>query len=357
MNRREFLAFCVAAGTSIGLGGFGGCASTNSALSQADMDELRGLRIADPHAHPYKLHGIREYDSSTPDVELMNKIGMVACAFSAVGDRVTHHARSGFPSCDTRSQLQLVLDLEKRQQIHLILNAADVQALYTPNRSLGALMTIEGGDALEGLLKRIEEFYALGVRMITLVHDYDNEIGFNCRSHSDGPLTSFGIQVVEKMNQMGMLIDVAHAKTKTLKSIVEVSAAPVIDSHTSPLPYGYETSKPSRLRSWPEMEMIAKTGGVICTWPYADARDPRHKRTTMKDWAEEIALMKSRLGIEHCGFGTDSGGALPQMVEGWVSYASLPHLIKAMRETGLSQNDVVAYLGGNFLRVLQRSLG
>jgi microsomal dipeptidase-like Zn-dependent dipeptidase len=55
------------------------------------------------------------------------------------------------------------------------------------------------------------------------------------------------------------------------------------------------------------MEWIAKTGGVVCTWPFAYV-GKLSERTTLQHWAEEIAMMKSRLGIEHCGLGTDGGG-------------------------------------------------
>ena len=103
------------------------------------------------------------------------------------------------------------------------------------------------------------------------------------------------------------------------------------------------------------METIAKTGGVVCTWPFAySARNSQ--RSTLKDWAEEIVRMKARLGMEHCGLGTDGGGGLPRFVKGWESIASLPHLIVEMKEAGLTQGDIAAYVGGNFLRLLGKCL-
>jgi microsomal dipeptidase-like Zn-dependent dipeptidase len=61
--------------------------------------------------------------------------------------------------------------------------------------------------------------------------------------------------------------------------------------------------------------------------------------------------------MAHVGFGSDSGGGLPHLLAGWRSQASLPDLITAMRQAGLSQEDVTAFLGGNVLRVLQACLG
>jgi membrane dipeptidase len=216
-------------------------------------------------------------------------------------------------------------------------------------------MAVEGGDALEGQLKHLDDFHARGVRLMTLMHNHDNEIGFNQRSAGDGPLTSFGVRVVERMNKLGMVVDVAHAKANTLKHIVEICAGPLIDSHTSLLANDEDGPGLRRLRPWDEMEMIAKTGGVVCTWPFA-YKGNRSQRTTLAHWVDEIVQMKARLGIEHCGIGTDGGGGLPRTVDGWSSIVSLPSLIEAMRKAGLTREDIGAVVGGNFIRVLQKCL-
>jgi len=145
-----------------------------------------------------------------------------------------------------------------------------------------------------------------------MIHERDKELGFNQHFGLDGLLTSFGVQVVERMNELGILIDVAHARTVTLKNTTEVSKVPVIDSHTLPFLPDEEGRESRRLRTWQEMEWVAKTEGVVCTWPLA-VHGMQSERTTLAHWVKEIVRMKSRLGIEHCGLGTDSGGGLPQV--------------------------------------------
>ncbi len=312
---------------------------------------MSDLLIADPHAHPYQLFGSRTFDRSTPTIEIMQQINMALCAFSAVGDMTYMRGHFGTPFTDTLGQLGQVKRLEEKGQIRLVLKATDLPSLQGPRQTIGGLMAIEGGDELEGQLKNLDAFHDYGVRLMTLMHERDNELGFNQRSGTDGPLTAFGIRVIERMDQLGMVVDVAHAKAETLKSIAAVSAKPLVDSHTSSFLPGEEGSGSRRLRTWPEMELIAKTGGVVCTWPFAYV-GRQSERTTFKHWAEEIVQMKSRLGIAHCGLGTDGGGGLPRFIHGWNSIASLPTLIDAMREAGLSQSDIAAYVGGNFLRVL-----
>jgi microsomal dipeptidase-like Zn-dependent dipeptidase len=78
---------------------------------------------------------------------------------------------------------------------------------------------------------------------------------------------------------------------------------------------------------------------------------------TFLDWATEILEMKKRLGMEHVGLGTDGGGGLPKLIEGYRDIKDLVHLAAAMEEVGLSQEDIRAYMGGNFYRILRTCIG
>ena len=104
------------------------------------------------------------------------------------------------------------------------------------------------------------------------------------------------------------------------------------------------------------MEWIAKTEGLICTWPLGYQRGAT-TRITFSDWAKEILEMKHRLGMEHVGLGTDGGGNLPSFIEGYRDIVDLSKLAKAMQEVGFSQDEIAAYMGGNFYRVLQSCIG
>jgi microsomal dipeptidase-like Zn-dependent dipeptidase len=78
---------------------------------------------------------------------------------------------------------------------------------------------------------------------------------------------------------------------------------------------------------------------------------------TIDDWAEENYAMKERLGIEHIGLGTDGGGVLPEMVEGYKSILDLPKLVDAMGEVGFKRSEIAAYMGGNLFRVIKQCIG
>jgi microsomal dipeptidase-like Zn-dependent dipeptidase len=225
MQRRQFLRYCAA-----GICATGGDFAVGSAQAEefsADQKLLAGLLIADPHAHPYPLFASRNHDPATPTIEIMTSLGMALCSFSAVGDMAYRRNRLSSPFSDTQNQLRQVERLLEEGQLKLLLKSADLKTLVAAAEIPRGLMAIEGGDALGGSLDNLNAFFQQGVRLITVMHDRDNEIGFNQRSGEDGALTPFGVQVIERMNALGMVVDVAHAKTATLKSIAGVCATPL----------------------------------------------------------------------------------------------------------------------------------
>jgi microsomal dipeptidase-like Zn-dependent dipeptidase len=119
-----------------------------------------------------------------------------------------------------------------------------------------------------------------------------------------------------------------------------------------------EVPNGGRLRTWEEMEMIAATGGLVCTWPlkWVNAATGTG-RLTLNDWAEENYRMMERLGGEHIGLGTDGGGVLPERVDGYQSLLDLPALIEAMVEVGFHHWEIDLYMGKNMFRVLKECIG
>jgi membrane dipeptidase len=295
----------------------------------------------------------------------MNMLGMVASCFAAIGDSVflSQGRNPGTEYSHTKTQLEWWLKgIVKSGQVRLVLKASDVPNTIGPGSPPGAILAIEGGDALEGNPDRVNEFYRYGVRMITVIHYRNNELGDIMKTWRNldpgiakNGLTSAGRKVVERMQDLGMVVDVAHAHTNTLRQIAEISKRPLVDSHTNPCNIE-DPLRCGRFRTWEDMELVTKTGGVVCTWPF------RHKaggtsRVTFSDWAKEILEMKNRLGMEHVGLGTDGGGHLPSLIEGYRDVRDLVKLERAMEEVGFSQDEISAYMGGNFYRILKICIG
>jgi membrane dipeptidase len=289
---------------------------------------------------------------------MIREAGIVATSFAAVGDYANYSPDPNVtPYEDTLRQLAIVQEWEDQGYIKIIRKPQQIRRRFDPDAPIGALLTIEGGDALEGNLDNLDEFYEMGVRIITLVHNDNNEIGndmrqFGSNDPTDTGLTDFGYRVVERMNELGILIDVTHSSTQTVFDVADCTRAPIIDSHINPLPPVVENRGPGRLRTYAEIEPIVDTGGVLCTWPlaYTDT----YQRQTFGDWTQEIKEFRNYFGINHIGLGTDSGGGLPDYIEGWNDITDLYLLKKAMLAENFEKKEIAAFMGGNFLSVLHR---
>lgn len=364
MNRRQFLLDSALCCLSVSFGNL----TLRPHAFAAEKGLLKGLRVIDAHAHPDRLippgRNASWLDKSST-LRGIKALGMAASCFAAVGDQV-FLSKGRFQETEfknTMAQLNWCLEgIVKSGQARLVKKASDILERSGPDQAPGMILSIEGGDPLEGKPERVNEFYSMGVRMITLIHYRNNELGNVMRPWRDldpGPknegLTPAGRKIVERMQEIGMVVDVAHAHMSTLRQIVEVSGKPLVDSHTNPCSFE-DPLKCGRLRTWKEMEWVAKTGGVICTWPLAYKRES-NRRMTFLDWAGEILEMKRRLGMEHVGLGTDGGGHLSRLIEGYRDVKDLVQLAKAMQEMGFTQEEIDAYMGGNFYRVLRSCIG
>lgn len=340
--------------------------SCTHASPRPSVDErvLAGILVADAHAHPDQFYAEnpRKIDRSSTLAAIVES-RMTLSVFAAVGDSLylRQDKTQGNEYYSTKAQLERVRRLAAAGKIKLVLRSSDLPDSVASASPPCAVLAIEGGDPLQGDPVRLDDFYNVGARMITLVHYHNNELGDAMMPHpgkSLGPanngLTSAGRKVVEKMQSLGMIVDVAHADLTTLKQVADISRKPIIDSHTSPL-VSSQGSEGRRRRTWEEMELVARTGGVVCTWPLALSRDGVNRKT-FAHWAQEILEMKGRLGIAHVGLGTDGGGNLPARIAAYRDVRDLDLLAAAMLDVGLSREDLASYMGGNFLRVLRECL-
>lgn len=352
MNRRQFLQNFARYGFSAGL-----LSALPLQIFAKEKNPNPGIWILDAHAHPYTFYR-NLLNPAEHTFEMIREAGIVATSIAAVGDYAKYSPDSGnSPHEDTLRQLAIVQEWEDQGYIRIIRKPQQIRRRFDPDGPISALLTIEGGDALEGNIDHLDEFYEMGVRIITLVHKYNNEIGndmtqFGSDSTDDSGLTDFGYRVVERMNELGILIDVAHSSTQTVLDVAECTRSPIIDSHTNPLPPAVMNRGPSRLRTYTEIEAVVETGGLLCTWPLA--YNGTYPRQTFEDWAQEIEELKNHFGIRHVALGTDGGGGLPSYVEGWNDITDLNLLEAAMLEEGFKKREIAAFMGNNLLSVLHR---
>jgi membrane dipeptidase len=354
MNRRQFLSWCTALGISAL---FPDMVYTQGGKEKTiEKKILNGMLIINAHAHPEQFHldvDAKIAPDFTSTLKAMNALGMNASCFAALGDT---KGRSGQWYSETYSGVITHLDrikrLAKKGKVKVVLKSSDVPYPIPPGEPLGAILAIEGGNPLGVDTGKVDEFYKYGVRMIQLVHYSINEIGdiMTALPKNNG-LTPSGRNIVERMQEVGIIVDVAHAHIDTLKQVADISKKPLVDSHTSLCPVE-DPPRCHRFRTLKEIEMIVKTGGIICTWPF---KYKTSKRKTFHDWAQEVLKIKQQFGIEHVGLGTDDA-SIP-LIDGYNDVRDLEKLAQAMKEVGLTRDDIAAYMGGNFYRILKECIG
>ncbi len=209
---------------------------------------------------------------------------------------------------------------------------------------LGALLGIEGAHVLEGKLANLDTLHAAGYRMVALTHFFDNEVGGSAHGLAKGGLTEFGAAVIARMDELGMLVDLAHASPQLVDDVTRTATAPLVVSHT-----GVSATCPSpRNLSDDALLQVAATGGVIGIglWPDAICGEtPAH-------WAAAVRHAVEVVGVEHVALGSDWDGAVPTIVDA----TGTPHLVAALRAEGFPREHIQAILGGNAIRVLRAGL-
>lgn len=214
------------------------------------------------------------------------------------------------------------------------------------------LIGIEGGTAVEDDLDNINEFYELGVRYIGLTWNNSNDIGTSARDEHkkglEGGLTEFGVEVIKRMDEVGMLIDVSHLGEGTFWDVVEVTKNPIIASHSN----CYSIHPHYRNLTDDQIKAIAESGGVI----NINFNDGFLGGATVDFVVDHIDYVKELVGIDYVGIGSDFDGGIDPPVDLYDA-SQYPELTKALVERGYTEEEIRKILGLNFVRVFKQVCG
>jgi len=221
-----------------------------------------------------------------------------------------------------------------------------VKIIRGPNDALGKVnivIALEGTDAL----RDVYDLYILrnlGVRVIQLTWNYDTKFAASCNSRKDYGLTGEGEELVKLANELGMLIDLAHASKQTVLDVASISRKPVIVSHANA----------RRLKDSPRnldddmIEAVVKTGGVIGV----TAIPSLLPKPSIEGVIDNIRYIGENYGWEHVAIGTDFLGMYPDEVI--TGLESVDKLVNLGSMLGDKADDV---LWNNAYRLLKYSIG
>lgn len=230
----------------------------------------------------------------------------------------------------------------------VVRNRADLAALLARRakgeRVVGGLLATEGAHPLEGDLANLKKLYDAGFRMIGLHHFFDNELGGSLHGVSKGGLSPFGIQAVRAIEEMGMIVDIAHSSEKVVDDVLAVSTRPVVVSHT-----GVRGACDSaRNLSDAHMRAIAARGGLIGIgfWPGAVCD------STPTGVAKSIRYAADLVGVDHVALGSDYDGSTTVRFDASESAA----LVQALMKAGFNEAEIRKITGDNVLAFLAAQL-
>ncbi|MBQ6894037.1 MAG: dipeptidase [Clostridia bacterium] len=208
-----------------------------------------------------------------------------------------------------------------------------------------SILSIEGGEAIEGKLDNLYEFFDLGVRIMTLTWNYDNEISGGIGENKKG-LTPFGKNVVKEMNRLGMVVDVSHISEKGFWDVFDISEKPFIASHSNVK----KLCNHPRNLSDEQIKAIIESGGVIGINFYPLFLDDSGK-CTMEKILEHIEYILEMGGENNIGIGSDFDG-IEYLPEGMAGIEDIEKLISLMEKRNYGKEIINKLLFENFSRVL-----
>ena len=287
-------------------------------------------------------------DSGHLDLPRMRAGGITCQIFACFPGHDRLRANPGSAALE-RLEAMHALIARVPDQITLVQTAADLQRL-TPGGPIGAILGLEGCEALEGSLDRLHTFYRLGVRNLGLAWDGRNDACDGARVGSSFGLTPFGRAVVETCNRLGIMIDVSHLNPAGVADVLTLSERPIIASHSNARVL---FDHPRNLTD-AQIRAIADKGGVIGATFVAMFMAEDITSVTSEHVLDHIDHLVQVAGVDHVGIGSDFDGCDPPIdLDSGEKY---PKITDGLLARGYSEDAIHKIRGENFRRVFTQVL-
>lgn len=291
---------------------------------------------------------------------------------------------------DQIDALEKVL-LENPDKIELAKNSDEIERI-TKEGKIAALIGIEGGNMIEATVGNLEALYQRGARYMTLTWNYDLSWATSAAQESkttsqEGKgLSPLGKDIIRKMNNLGMMVDLSHAGEKTFYDVLNISTKPVLVSHSN----AYKLTPHFRNLKDAQLEALKKNGGVVGVNFYSGFLDKNYEKRVKKLYKKQFRLkgdyslsasaqyeqltaenrhiadaplssllnhidyLVQKIGIDHVAIGSDYDG-IESTPQGLEDVSKFPNLTKALLERGYGSSDLAKIMGLNFLRLLKEN--
>ena len=272
------------------------------------------------------------------------------------------------------SAINLQEEFDKKPWLMKVTHADHIKYAHENNLKAG-IVTCQETDGFGKDLNLLQQMYNFGLRVVQLTYNNHNLIGAGCMEENNAGLSSFGIKFVEKLNELGIVVDVGHCGKQTTLDACKYSTTPVIASHTAAESVYFH----ARAKSDEELKAIAQTGGVIGIFamPWFIAETPED--TTIEHFLNHIDYVVNLVGVDHVGIGTDwpmpqtkwmalafkdlvapslgfkpGDGPSTEFVKGLKDYRSFINITRGLMARGYKDEEIVKIIGGNWMRIFEQ---
>ncbi|MCY4627262.1 MAG: membrane dipeptidase, partial [Acidobacteria bacterium] len=178
--------------------------------------------------------------------------------------------------------------------------AAHIEQAKAEGR-MAVVFGFQNATMLEGVLDNLDPLYELGTRCIQLTYNSQNRLGSGCTERVDGGLSDFGVEVVGRMNELGIIVDLSHCGRQTSMDGIDVSGRPPAFTHT--FCEAIYNDHP-RAKTDEQIRAMSDKGGItgIASLGYFVGPDPD---SSLEDYVNHIMHAVDVGGIEHVGVSTD----------------------------------------------------
>jgi membrane dipeptidase len=224
-------------------------------------------------------------------------------------------------------------------------------------------------------LARVDEFYRLGQRILQMTYNYQNWAGAGCKERTGAGLTRFGLELVEKLDDIGMLIDLSHANMQTMSDTIRASSKPVHISHTACM----AVNANERNTTDDNLRLLADNGGVVGICQIREFITPL-RENNLPEYFKHIQHAINIAGIDHVAIGSDRDHRVVEMSAEYIAelkaeegenmvVSHLPYYLEGLngprraetiwdglRNMGLGQGDVEKVMGLNLAELYKETL-
>lgn len=311
-----------------------------SSIGHMDLPRLRRGNVAlQVFSATTKTPAGQNYERNDSDSDNITKLAIVSLwpikTWNSIYERAVYQLDK-LHDIDRQSELDLIRDKQEMQDF--------VARRENGNPVIAGIYLIEGAHPLEGDIENLDLLFDRGLRIVGLTHFFDNELGGSLHGISGEGLSDFGKIVIRRANELGLIIDVAHASPNMVADVLELSSAPVVLSHGG---VKGVCDSPRNL-SDSLMQDIADKGGLVGIGYW----DAAVCDATPRGVVAAIRYAVDLVGVDHVALGSDYDGATSVLFD----TSELVVLTDEMLRRGFTEYEIRSVMGENIKRFLLENL-